>query len=140
MTRDDWLRRAVVPGIAILAVVQLGTAAWMILAPHGFFHTVGPFGVYNGHYLRDAAAFTGGLGLALAASLARPELRAGALAAAAGMTGLHALNHWVDVSDAHAGSNAGIGDAVTLTLSFLLVVALARAARSPGDPGLGHIG
>jgi hypothetical protein len=126
--RSSSLERAVPLGVGLLAAVQLLTAGWMLLAPHSFFRNVGPFGVYNGHYLLDAAALTGGLGVALAASLRWPALRAGALAAAAAMTGLHAINHWADVSDAHAGSSAGLGDAVSLTLLFALTVALARAA------------
>lgn len=122
------LERAVPLGVGLLAATHLALAAWMLVAPHSFFRNVGPFGVYNGHYLRDAAAFTGGLGVALAAAMAWPGLRAGALAAAAGMTGLHAINHWADVSDAHAGSNAGAVGAVSLTLGFLLTAALAWAA------------
>lgn len=121
----------VVPGLVVLALVNLVPAVWILVAPHGFFHQVGPFGTYNGHFLRDAAAFEGGVGIALAAAVAWPALRAGALAAALGMTTLHAINHWADVSDAHAGSNAGIGDAVSLTVlalatAGLLAVTLAR--------------
>jgi hypothetical protein len=126
--RRSSLERAVPLGVALLAVVQLATAVWILVAPHSFFRNVGPFGLFNGHYLLDAAALTGGLGLALAASLRWPALRPGALAAAAGMTGLHAINHWVDVSDAHAGSSAGLGDAVSLTVLFGLALALARAS------------
>lgn len=118
--------------IATLAAIQLGTAVWMLVAPHSFFRTVGPFGDYNGHYLRDAAAFTGGLGLGLACSLVWPALRAGALATAAAMIGLHAANHWADVSSANAGSAAGPLDAVSLTVAFLLTGALAVAAARRG--------
>lgn len=127
--------RALKPGLALLAAIHLGTAAWMVVAPESFFERVGPFGVYNPHYLGDAAAFTGGIGLALAASLAWAMLRSGALAVAAAATGLHAFNHWLDVGDAHAGSNAGVVDAVTLTLQFALTVALlAAAVRRSGAP------
>jgi hypothetical protein len=126
--RPTSLERAVPLGVALLAVVQLVTAGWILVAPHSFFRHVGPFGVYNGHYLLDAAALTGGLGLALVASLRWPALQPGVLAAAAGMTGLHAINHWADVSDAHAGSSAGLGDAVSLTVLFAVTVVLARAA------------
>lgn len=138
MSRERNLTRYVAPGIAVLAVIQIATAAWIFLAPHGFAHALAPFGAYNRHDLWDAAAFTGGLGLALAASLVWPALQAGALAAAAGMTGLHAVNHWIDVSHARAGSHAGIGDAVSLTvnLAFVLLIAYA-AARSAGARGSG---
>jgi hypothetical protein len=125
----------VVSGLVVLALANLVPAVWMLVAPHGFFHQVGPFGAYNGHYLRDAAAFQGGIGIALAAAVAWPALRAGALAAALGVTTLHAINHWVDVGAAHAGSDAGVTDAVSLTVlalatAGLLAVALAgRPAR-----------
>ena len=119
--------RLVVPAIALIAAIQLGTALWMIVAPHDFFDRVGPFGIYNGHYLADAAAFEGGLGVALAASLAWPALRAGALAATLASTALHAINHWADVGDAHPGTSAGITDAVSLTLLALALAWLLRA-------------
>lgn len=120
----DAIARLVTPAIALIAAIQLATALWMVVAPHDFFNQVGPFGAYNGHYLRDAAAFEGGLGLALAAALAWPVLRAGALAATLASTALHAVNHWVDVGEAHAGSNAGIVDAVSLTLLAVVLAGL----------------
>jgi hypothetical protein len=124
--RGDALTALVAPAIAVVAAIQLGTALWMVVDPHGFFEQLGPFGVYNSHYLGDAAAFQGGLGLALAASLAWPALRAGAVAAVLASTALHAVNHWVDVSDAHAGSSAGIVDAISLTLLAVVLAGLLR--------------
>lgn len=115
-------------GIALLALGNLVPAAWIVLAPHGFFNQIGPFGAYNPHYLGDAAAFEGGVGLALAAALAWPALRPGALAAALGVTALHALNHWIDAGNAHAGSHAGLGDALSLTLAAILTAGLLRAS------------
>jgi hypothetical protein len=115
-------------GISLLALANLLPALWIVVDPHGFFDQIGPFGVYNAHYLGDAAAFQGGIGLALAASLAWPALRPGVLAATFAVTALHALNHWIDVGKAHAGSNAGISDAVSLTLLALLIAGLLRAS------------
>ena len=120
--------RVVALGIALLAVVQLGTAALIVLAPHWFFDNVGAFGAYNSHYVGDVAAFQAGLGAALAAALVIPALGPGALAAAAAMTGFHALNHWLDVNDAHPGSAAGVGDAIALTILFVFAAVLTRAA------------
>jgi hypothetical protein len=120
--------RAMPLGIALLALVQLVTAVWIVLAPHAFFDDIGPFGTYNSHYVGDAAAFQAGLGLALAAGVVVPAVRAGALAAALATTGLHALNHWIDVNDAHPGSSAGVGDALALTILFVLTAVLTRAA------------
>jgi hypothetical protein len=119
-------------GIGLLALIDLGTAIWIVVAPHSFFDNVGPFGPYNSHYLGDAAALIGGIGLALAASLRWPALRAGALAVALASTGLHAINHWIDVNDAHAGSDAGIGDAISITvLALFTAYLLSLAIKTP---------
>jgi hypothetical protein len=125
--------RAVPLGIAFLALVQVATAAWIVLGPHSFFDNIGAFGAYNSHYVGDTAAFQAGLGAALAAALVVPALRAGALAAALATTGFHALNHWIDVNDAHPGSDAGPADAIALTVLFVATAALTSAAvrRSP---------
>ena len=120
--------RAVVLGVVVLGAIQLFTALSIVVAPHSFFDNVGPFGAYNSHYLGDVASFQGGIGLALIASLWLPALRAGALAVTACTTGLHAINHWIDVGDAHAGSNAGIVDAVSLSILFVFTVLITRAA------------
>jgi hypothetical protein len=119
---------AVPLGVALLAVVQLVTAAAIVLAPHWFFDNVGAFGAYNAHYVGDTAAFQAGLGVALAAAFFVPALRPGALAAALATTGFHAFNHWLDVNAAHPGSDAGIGDAIALTILFLFTAVLTRAA------------
>jgi hypothetical protein len=119
----------VVPlGIALLAAVQLVTAALIVVAPHWFFDNIGAFGAYNSHYVGDTAAFQAGLGAALAAALVVPSLRCGALAAAMATTGFHALNHWIDVNAAHPGSADGVGDAIALTMLFLLTALLTRDA------------
>lgn len=115
-------------GIALFALANLGPALWIVVDPHGFFEQVGPFGVYNPHYLGDAASFQAGIGLALVASLVWPVLRPGALVVTLGATALHAFNHWLDVGEAHAGSDAGIVDAVSLTVGALLIVGLVRAS------------
>ena len=75
----DVAERWLVPGIAVFAATQLLTALWMLVAPHSFFRNVGPFGVYNGHYLRDAMTMTAASGIALAASLHWRQLQACAL-------------------------------------------------------------
>ena len=128
-TRAD---TAVVLGAAVFGAIQLLTALSIVVAPHSFFDSVGAFGAYNSHYLGDVAAFQGGMGIALLASLRLPALRAGALAVTACATGLHAFNHWLDVGDAHAGSSAGIVDAVSLTIAFAFAVFVTRAAMRTG--------
>lgn len=117
------------PGIALLAVAYLGPATWAAIDPRSFFDDVGPFGAYNVHYIGDGAAFMGGVGLALAAALLWPPLRAGALVAAPAMTGLHAFNHWLDVSAANGDSNADVFAAVSLSAQFAFSLLLVRVVQ-----------
>jgi hypothetical protein len=120
--------RHLAPVCVALGLTQLVPALWIVVAPHSFFAHVGPFGPYNGHYLGDAASFQAGIGVALIAAARFEALRAGALAIAAASIGFHAINHWIDVNNAHAGSDAGVTDAVLLTLLALLTIAPLRAA------------
>jgi hypothetical protein len=125
--------RHLAPVCVAIGLTQLVPALWIVVAPHSFFDHVGPFGPYNSHYLGDAASFQAGIGVALIAAARFEALRAGALAVALGAIGFHAINHWIDVNDAHAGSDAGITDAVLLTLLALLTIAPLRAAISERD-------
>jgi hypothetical protein len=127
-TEASLAERALVPGIALLAATFLFIAGWMVIDPRSFFDTLGPFGTYNSHYIGDAAAFHGGIGIALAASIWIPSLRPGVLLAAAAMAGLHAVNHWIDVNAANGDSNADVLDAVSLTVQFVVTLALLRVA------------
>jgi hypothetical protein len=117
-----------------LGLTQLVPALWIVIAPHSFFTHVGPFGPYNDHYLGDAASFQAGIGVALIAAARFETLRAGALAITVASVGFHAVNHWIDVNNAHAGSDAGLTDAVLLTLLTLLIVAPLRAAVERTNP------
>lgn len=125
--RETSLQRVSGLGIGAIAATQLITAAWMLLDPHGFHSSVGAFGPYNGHYLRDAMAMFAGLGVALAASVRWTILRAGALAVASASIGFHAINHWVDIGNDHPGTSAGIVGALSQTALAVLCVVLLRA-------------
>ena len=121
-------------GTAAIAAVQILTAAWILIAPHSFFINVGPFGVYNVHFVRDSGALILGAGLVLLAALKWPVLRPGALAANLALVAVHMVNHWFDINNAHAGSNAGVLDAVALTVlavstAFVLHASLKVAAH-----------
>ena len=115
-------------GTALIALAYIVPALWIVIAPHGFFNTIGPFGTYNGHYLGDAAALQAGIGVALAAAVACASLRPGALLAALLATGFHTINHWIDINHAHAGSSAGASDAIQLTICTVLIAGLFRAS------------
>lgn len=119
--------------IAVFAAIQIGVSLWMVLAPRSFFENLGPFGVYNGHYLRDTAAFQGGIGLALAASIWFRALRPGAVAALLAAFVLHAINHFVDINAANGDSHADVIDAISITLGALAIGwLLARVLRPRG--------
>lgn len=131
---ETTLQRVSGLGIGAIAATQLITAAWMLLDPHGFHSSVGAFGPYNGHYLRDAMAMFAGLGVALAASVHWPRLRAGALAVASASIGFHAINHWVDIGNDHPGTSAGIVGALSQTALVVLCVVLLRAELTRERP------
>lgn len=115
--------------LLLFGLYEVGQAAWMAVGPHSFYEAVGPFGAYNDHYVRDAAALTFGLGAVLLIAARRPSWRAPALAANAIAFGVHAINHLVDIGDADPES-VGYIDFVSLTLGAVLLAALAaRAAR-----------
>jgi hypothetical protein len=129
--------RYLAPVCVVLGLTQLVPALWIVIAPHSFFDHVGPFGVYNAHYLGDAASFQAGIGLVLLAAARWEALRAGALAIALASVSAHAINHWIDVNDAHPGSNADITDAILLTILALLMVAPLQAALRGRSPACG---
>ena len=51
-----------VVGIAAFAVLELALALVMAISPHAFYAAIGPFGVFNPHYIRDVASFEGAIG------------------------------------------------------------------------------
>jgi hypothetical protein len=116
------------PVCVVLGLTQLLPALWIVIAPHSFFAHVGPFGAYNSHYLGDAAAFQGGIGVALLASAWLGPLRAGALLAGFGAALFHTINHWIDVNAANGSSNADVADAILLTILTLIIIAPLQAA------------
>lgn len=116
-------------GIAMFAFVELGLAVFMAVAPHAFFRAIGPFGVFNPHYLRDVASFEGAIGLALAIALRRPSWRAPVLALTTFQFALHSVNHLVDIAGAHPAW-AGYFDFFSLASATLLLAYLWRAAST----------
>lgn len=114
-------------GIAMFALVELGLAVFMAVAPHAFYRAIGPFGVFNPHYLRDVASFEGAIGVALLIALRRPSWRAPVLALTTFQYALHSVNHLVDIAGAHPAW-AGYFDFFSLASATLLLAYLWRAA------------
>jgi len=114
-------------GIALFALTELGLAVFMAIAPHAFYKAIGPFGVFNAHYLRDVASFEGAIGIALLVSLRRRSWRAPVLALTTLQYALHSVNHLVDIGSAHPRW-AGFFDFFSLAPATLLLAYLWRAA------------
>lgn len=119
--------------IAFFAVVELATSLWMLAAPHSFFEQIGPFGPYNGHYLRDVAAFQAGIGIALLTSIWVRALRPGAVFALLAASALHAINHFADIDAANGNSNADIIDAISISLTVIVIAWLLAATLRAQD-------
>lgn len=88
------------PLLLIVGGVQLATGLLMAIDPGTFFEEIGPYGVQNDHYIRDAATFTLALGMVLTVAAFRPRWRVAAIAGALFQYSLHAINHLVDIGEA----------------------------------------
>jgi hypothetical protein len=115
--------------IGIVALYHLALAVFMAMAPHAFYAAVGPFGTFNGHYVRDLATYNAAIAVALAVSLARPSWRVPVLALVTIQFALHTVNHLFDADAAHPVWT-GWFDFATLAASTLLLAWLLRAAAS----------
>ncbi len=112
----------------LLGVSQLALGAWMALAPESFTDTIGGFGPFNPHYVRDVSTWYVALGLALVVAAARPTWRIPVAALALVQYLLHLVNHVVDVGDADPGW-AGPLDAVLLAAFAVVLAVLLREVR-----------
>ena len=117
-------------GLAAFAIINVLTGLFAAVDPEGFYDAVGPFGPYNDHYIRDAAAaMQGSLGVAMAIAVFRSSWRVGVLGYALLQFAFHAVNHLVDIGDADPES-VGVVDFVALTIGALTLGWLfARAVR-----------
>jgi hypothetical protein len=125
-------------GIGAFAALSLALAILMAAAPRSFYTAVGPFGAYNGHYIRDVATFYAALGAGLAISLRRASWRVPVLVITTIQYGLHSVNHLLDITRAHP-QWTGYFDffslaAATLLLAWLTRVAVAQASAPASDP------
>jgi hypothetical protein len=127
MTR---LHRILPVAVGVLAGYELLLGLWMLVAPRSFFDQIAAFGAYPPHFIRDTATYQLALGATLAAAVGRPSWRAPLLAFAALQSGLHAINHWVDVGKASTLS-IGLFDAISLTVLTVVIALLWRAAPVP---------
>ncbi|HEX8065618.1 MAG TPA: hypothetical protein VF520_03720 [Thermoleophilaceae bacterium] len=121
-----------VVGIGLMALAALHVALGLLaaVAPGTFFDEVGPFGVRNDHYVRDAvAAFQGSLGVAMAIAVVRREWRVGVLGYAVLQYAFHSVNHLVDVGEAEPERYGPLDLAGVAGGTVLIAWLLARAVR-----------
>ncbi|MBA2505526.1 MAG: DUF4345 family protein [Thermoleophilaceae bacterium] len=111
--------------LLVLGAALIAQALWMFFGPQSFYDAVGPFGVYNDHYVRDAATFTFGLGAILVLAAPRPSWRVPALAVTAITFAAHAINHLVDIGDADP-KVVGYIDFFLLAGTAVMLAGLAR--------------
>lgn len=118
-------------GIALFVVYHLALALFMAISPHAFFKDIGPFGVLNSHYIRDAASYNAAIGAALLVSLRERSWRVPVLALTTLQFALHSLNHLVDIGAAHPAWN-GYFDFFSLALGTALLGRLLWLAHNEG--------
>jgi hypothetical protein len=114
-------------GLSVFAAVQLALGLFMAISPHVFYKAIGPFGAYNGHYIRDVSSFYCALGVGLLLAVRRTSWRVPVLALASIQYALHALNHLLDIGKAHPAWN-GYFDFFSLAAAAVLLVWLWRLA------------
>ena len=128
MEDSSFVRRAVPWALAGYGVYFVGVSTWMALDPGSFFEALGPFGVRNDHYIRDAATFQLALGLLALAGVWRPQLRLAALGVIGAQFLLHAINHLADIPEADP-EWVGVADFVGLSLAGAALAGLFMAER-----------
>jgi hypothetical protein len=114
-------------GLAIFAAIQLGLSLFMAVSPHGFYTAVGPFGAFNGHYIRDVASFYSAIGVGLLLAIGRVSWRVPVLAVTTVQYALHSVNHLLDIGKAHPAWT-GYLDFFSLAAASLLLAWLWRVA------------
>jgi hypothetical protein len=132
---------ALVVEVAIgwFAVYHLVLAVFMAAAPHTFYTAIGPFGPFNGHYVRDLATYNAAIAVALVVSLARPSWRVPLLALVTVQFALHSVNHLLDAGAAHPVWTGWL-DFATLAASTLLLAWILRAAAAAESHAAGARG
>ena len=119
-------------GLVLLALIHLALGAYMLIDPGSFFRELGPFGVRNDHYTRDAGTFTLAVGAAFVVAWRWPPWRIGALGYALFQYVFHAVNHLVDINKAHPHRVGAIDFASLAVGAVVLGWLLVRAIRERG--------
>jgi hypothetical protein len=122
----------VVAGLVAFAFVNLALAAMLAFAPHAFFEDIGPYGARNDHYMRDLATFYATSGIAGLVAIGRSSWRTPVLWLLAIQSGLHAINHLVDIDAAHS-SWLGPANFASLAIATVALIWLARESARTSE-------
>jgi hypothetical protein len=125
----DARERAIRTGIGVLAAVALVTGVWQALAPSSFRDALGPFGVYNEHFVRDIATWTLAYGGALVVAVGNASWRVPLLSLGVAQGALHLVNHIIDIGDTDPGW-VGAFDAISLAALLAATWWLLSACRA----------
>ncbi len=132
--RSENAERVLLAGLSTLAVYNLALGAFMAIAPHAFYKSLGPFYSYNSHYVRDTATYNLALGAGLALAVVRnPGWRTPLLAVTLIQFALHSANHLLDIERAHPAWT-GYFDFASLALATLLIAGLTALALAESRP------
>ena len=104
----------------------LAFGLWAFVDPNSFFAVVAPWNPYNEHLLRDAGAFSTGIGAALLASFTTRGGSVVALSGAASGATLHAVSHIIDFGEGGRPSDPYILGGLALLLLWALRLAWRR--------------
>jgi hypothetical protein len=122
-------------GLAMFAVYNIALALFMAVSPHAFYTAVGPFGAFNGHYIRDVSTYNAALGLGFVIALRRPSWSVPMLAISTAQFAFHSVNHLVDIGKARPAWT-GYFDFFSLAAATVLLAWLLRAALAEQAGGL----
>jgi hypothetical protein len=106
--------------LVALAVGHILLGGYMLIDPGSFFREIGPFGVRNDHYTRDAGTFTLALGVGFAVAARWSAWRVGIVGYALVQYVLHTINHLVDIDKAHP-HRAGPLDFASLAVTAVVL-------------------
>jgi hypothetical protein len=128
-TGAAWTGSTDIVGVGLIAfgVYHLALGIFMVVAPGTFFTEIGPFGVQNDHYIRDAATFNLAFAAVLLAAARYRSWRVPVLVVVLVQFALHTVNHLVDIGEAQPES-IGVVDFVALLVGTALLAGLLRAA------------
>ena len=119
--------RALKPLLLVFAAVSAVTGILLWAAPGFFYDNVGPFGPRNTHYMGDVATFYLALAAAQLVAALRASWRVPVIALSLAQSGLHALNHLIDIGEADPDW-LGPADFFALLAATALLAWMLRAA------------